>query len=60
MPRIYHRAALVSDKGVSALCYKRPRAIDMRPESGQTWTTDDTAVTCPKCIVAIKARPVTP
>ena len=42
--RIYHRAHLTSPKGVSALCFKKPRAIDMRPESRETWTTDDAAV----------------
>lgn len=54
--RVYHRADKISAGGVSALCFKRPRAIDMRPDSGQTWTTDDAAVTCPRCRKAITAR----
>lgn len=52
--RTYHRAALIREDGfVSALCFKRPRAIDMRRA---TWTIRDEAVTCPKCLEAINAR----
>lgn len=54
--RTYHRAAMISESGVSALCFKKPRAIDMRPESRETWTTDDAAVTCRKCRAIIDAR----
>lgn len=44
--KTYHKAAHISPQGqVSALCFKRPRAISKR----QTWTTDDRAVTCKKC-----------
>lgn len=35
---------------VSALCFKKPRAIDMKRAS---WTTSDKAVTCPRCRAAI-------
>lgn len=45
--RTYHRAALINaNGGVSALCFSRPRAIDMKRA---TWTTQDSAVTCHKC-----------
>ena len=45
--KVYHRAALISDNGVSALCYKRPRAINLKTH---LWTTTDYAVTCKKCL----------
>lgn len=45
--RIYHRASLISDIGVSALCYSKPRAINLKTH---LWTTDDSAVTCKKCL----------
>lgn len=52
-----HRAHLIGPNGeVSALCFATPRPIDMRPSSKETWTTDDRAVTCPKCKAAIAAR----
>ena len=45
--RAYHRATKIRNDGsVSALCFKSPRAIDMRRA---TWTIRDEAVTCPKC-----------
>jgi hypothetical protein len=45
---MYHKAALVNDKGqVSALCFARPRAIDMKRVS---WTNQWNDVTCPKCL----------
>jgi hypothetical protein len=48
----YHKAALFAPDGsVSALCFRRPRAIDLRRA---LWTTDDTAVTCVKCLRAMK------
>jgi hypothetical protein len=51
----YHKAALIRDNGdVSALCFKRPRAIDLRLA---LWTTDDRAVTCPKCRALLESRP---
>jgi len=43
-PRVYHRAHLISELGVSALCYAKPHPIDMTKR--QTWTTSDKAVTC--------------
>ena len=54
--RLYHRADKISAKGVSALCFKRPRAINMSVSSRETWTTDDAAVTCPKCRALIVDR----
>lgn len=47
MTRVIHMAHKASEVGVSALCFKRPRAIDMRRA---TWTLRSIAVTCPKCI----------
>jgi hypothetical protein len=45
--KTYHMAAKVNDKGdVSALCYTKPRAIDLRKQS---WTVRPDAVTCPRC-----------
>ena len=44
--RLVHLAKLISEAGVSALCFKKPRAIDMTRD---TWTTDPSSVTCPKC-----------
>lgn len=47
MPKIYHMAAKMNDAGdVSALCFKRPRKIDLRRS---TWTIRPVAVTCPRC-----------
>ena len=49
--RTYHRAAKIREDGsVSALCFKSPRAIDMRRA---TWTIRDEAVTCPRCLEAL-------
>lgn len=46
--KLYHRGAKIDQKGnVSALCYARPRAINLARES---WTITDSAVTCPKCL----------
>ena len=48
MAKIIHRGHLINPRGgVSALCFSRPRAIDLRSAS---WTNRDEAVTCPKCI----------
>lgn len=45
--KIVHRAAVIAHDGrVSARCYKKPRAIDLRVVS---WTIRDEAVTCTKC-----------
>lgn len=53
MPKVVHRAAQVSDGGkVSALCFSKPRAIDLARES---WTLRDDAVTCPACRSAMEA-----
>jgi len=49
--KIYHRASKVNAKGqVSALCFKSPRAIDLKKA---LWTIRDEAVTCQKCRAAI-------
>jgi hypothetical protein len=45
-PKPYHRAHLMSERGVSALCFGRPRVIDL---SKACWTIRDEAVTCKKC-----------
>lgn len=48
----YHKAALFGQNGgVSALCFAKPRAIDLERA---LWTTDDEAVTCKKCLRAMK------
>lgn len=52
--RIYHRAkGARADGAVSALCFKVPRAINLR---AAFWTLRDEAVTCPKCLEIINAR----
>lgn len=52
--RIVHRARLINpDGGVSPLCAKTPRAIDLRRA---TWVLRDAGVTCPKCLKLIKER----
>lgn len=54
--KVIHKAALINEDGeVSALCYKRPRRIDLRRS---TWTIRDHAVTCENCIAVLKARGV--
>ncbi len=51
---VLHRAAKINDRGdVSALCFTRPRAIDLRRA---TWTNRDEAVTCPKCLSLLRGR----
>jgi hypothetical protein len=43
----YHYAKFINDKGeVSALCFKKPHAINLKIES---WTNRKEAVTCEKC-----------
>ncbi len=50
----YHMAELVRDGGkVSALCFKRPRAIDL---DVALWTIRTEAVTCEKCLRILAAR----
>lgn len=52
--RIYHRAAQVNQHGnVAALCFSKPRRINLRQAM---WTLRDEAVTCPKCKALIAAR----
>ena len=46
--KIVHRASRIrSDGAVSALCFARPRPINLNVAS---WTNRDEAVTCKKCI----------
>lgn len=53
-PKLYHRAGKMrSDGAVSALCFKRPRPIDLRKA---LWTVIDLQVTCPKCRELIEKR----
>ena len=53
--KMYHKAALIRDDGsVSAMCFKRPRAINLRQA---LYTTDDDAVTCPKCLALMDLTP---
>lgn len=52
--RVYHRAKGIREDGaVSALCFKIPRAINLKAAS---WTIRDEAVTCPLCLEIINAR----
>lgn len=52
----YHFGALFNTRtgNVSALCYKRPRAINL--SRGQSWTIVEEQVTCPKCRKLLKER----
>lgn len=46
--KLVHRAGKIRPDGaVSARCFKRPRAIDMKRAS---WTTTAAGVTCPNCL----------
>lgn len=46
--KVYHYAKQMNDAGeVSALCYKRPHAINLK--KGQSWTLVPTSVTCSRC-----------
>ena len=50
--KIYHKANKRSQTGgVSALCFKTPRSINM---NRATWTFRDEAVTCKKCLKKIR------
>ncbi len=52
--KVYHRADKIAPNGdVSALCYQRPRPIDLRKAS---WTIRDEGVTCPKCLAEMDRR----
>lgn len=44
---MHHRANLISEAGVSALCFKNPRPI--RLDRGESWVLIDANVDCPKC-----------
>lgn len=47
-----HRGAHVDPQGrVSALCFRRPKPIDLRVA---TWTNRDEAVTCRRCLKALQ------
>lgn len=51
--KVYHFATKVSASGdVSALCFKVPRAINLKRA---LWTNRAEAVTCPKCKLALAA-----
>ena len=46
--KVIHLWKHINDRGgVSALCFKRPRSIDLRRAS---WTNRREAVTCRKCV----------
>jgi len=56
--KIYHRAHLVNQFGdVSPLCAKTPHKIDLT--KGQSWTSIDSAVTCPKCLKSMAFQKAT-
>lgn len=51
-PRMYHMAHKFKQDNsgdVSALCFKRPRKIDMQ-HGRVAWTLRPESVTCPKCL----------
>lgn len=50
--KVYHYGKHVNGNGdVSALCFKKPRAIDLRKA---LWTIRPAAVTCRRCLAALK------
>ena len=52
-PKIIHRANKLAPSGdVSALCFKRPRAIILNIAS---WALEDERVTCPRCLELIES-----
>lgn len=51
--KVYHFAAMHGGN-VSALCYNRPRVINLA--RGQSWTIRPDAVTCPRCRKLLKER----
>ena len=54
MNRIYHMARKINEVGgVSALCFKSPRAINL---AISCWTIHPWAVTCPKCAKLLRER----
>lgn len=53
-PKTYHRGDKINQHGgVSALCFAKPRAIDLRRA---LWTNRDEAVTCPKCRLILATK----
>lgn len=48
--RITHRASFASPNGISALCFKRPMAIDATRAS---WALNPECVTCVKCLALL-------
>ena len=47
MSKLYHMAKKINSNGeISALCFIKPRAIDL---NRALWTLRKEAVTCPKC-----------
>lgn len=49
--RIVHLAGAVTPSGdVSAVCFKKPRPIDMKQA---TWTTSTDLVTCERCLAKL-------
>lgn len=56
--KVYHFVGKANARGeVSALCYLRPRAINLA--RGQSWTIRPDAVTCPRCRKLLKERNAT-
>lgn len=56
--KVYHYAAKMNaDGGVSALCFVKPRAIDL---TRALWTIREGAVTCPKCKRELRSRALQP
>jgi hypothetical protein len=52
--RLRHKAAKIREDGhVSALCFEKPRAIDMTRAS---WVLLDGGVTCPKCLKIMESK----
>jgi hypothetical protein len=52
--RVFHLARMIDGRGeVSALCFSRPRAINLRRAS---WVLSPNRVTCPKCKRIIRAH----
>lgn len=52
--KVRHRGDKIDQRGrVSALCFPKPRAIDMKRA---TWVMRDEAVTCRNCLAIINAR----
>ena len=55
--KTYHFAAKISNRGdVSALCFEAPRPINLKRA---LWTNRENAVTCKRCLAALKARAAT-